>query len=244
MNSETWTIRLLGELSAERGGEILDRFRTQKTAALLAYLAYFRTRAHSREELAELLWPETDPQAARNSLKVALSALRQQLEPPGTQRGSVLCADRVLVRLVPGAVRTDVERFEAAAAASRAAPGCAERLLRLREAVAEYSGPLLPGVYDDWAGVEQQRLSDLALSLYRDLIAALSEEGELREALSYARRALALDPLRVESLRELIRLYGALGEPTAAVAQYRELEARLREERGLAPSAATRDLIR
>lgn len=74
-----WRIVLLGGLRATRGDRVITHFRTQKNAALLAYLAYYRRRSHRREDLIELLWPEGDPRAGRNSLKQALASLRQQL---------------------------------------------------------------------------------------------------------------------------------------------------------------------
>ena len=77
-----WRIQLLGGLRAERGESVVTRFRTQKTALLLAYLAYYGRRAHSRETLIELLWPESDAELGRHNLSVALSWLRNQLEPP------------------------------------------------------------------------------------------------------------------------------------------------------------------
>jgi DNA-binding SARP family transcriptional activator len=81
---------LLGGLRAERGGETVTRFRSQKFGALFAYLALFPQRVHTREELADLLWPDAEPEAARTNLRTALSSLRKQLEPPGTPAGSVL----------------------------------------------------------------------------------------------------------------------------------------------------------
>src|SRR5919201_1903557 len=90
-----WRVELLGGLRATRGDQVVTHFRTQKNAALLAYLAYHRRRSHRREELIELLWPEGEPRAGRNSLKQALSTLRQQLEPPGAPAGSVLVTDRM-----------------------------------------------------------------------------------------------------------------------------------------------------
>src|SRR5437879_4107980 len=82
-----WRIELLGGLRAVRGDQVVDHFRTRKTADLLAYLAYFRERSHPREVLVELLWPECELQDGRHSLSMALSALRQQLEPPGIPDG-------------------------------------------------------------------------------------------------------------------------------------------------------------
>src|SRR6266704_2512784 len=95
-----YRIELLGGLRVEQGGRVVSHFRTQKTGTLLAYLAYYRQRRHPRAELIELLWPECDAQAGRNSLNTALSWLRGQLEPsaPGGGEG-VIVADRASVGL-------------------------------------------------------------------------------------------------------------------------------------------------
>src|SRR5437868_2005863 len=81
--NEAWRITLLGGLRAERGEQVITRFKTQKVASLFAYLAYYLRQTHSREILIELLWPESEVLTLRNSLSVALSSLRNQFEPPG-----------------------------------------------------------------------------------------------------------------------------------------------------------------
>lgn len=98
MNSP-WQIELFGGLRITRDGQVITRFQTRKTAALLAYLAYFRGKVVAREVLADLFWPDNDPEAGRNSLRVALNSLRRQLEPPGVPQGAVLIADRASVQL-------------------------------------------------------------------------------------------------------------------------------------------------
>src|SRR5215204_5824986 len=50
-----WSIRLFNGLSAERGTHVLSQFPTRKTAALLAYLAYYADRQHPRDVLIEML---------------------------------------------------------------------------------------------------------------------------------------------------------------------------------------------
>jgi tetratricopeptide (TPR) repeat protein len=52
-----WRIELFGRLRALNADRRIDRFRTEKTGVLLAYLAYFGDRAHTRELLADMLWP-------------------------------------------------------------------------------------------------------------------------------------------------------------------------------------------
>src|SRR6266581_2523657 len=79
----TWRIELIGHLLIRQGEAPPIYFKPQNTGALLAYLAYFYTREHAREELIEVFWPEVDPEAGRNRLKQTLSELRRQIEPDG-----------------------------------------------------------------------------------------------------------------------------------------------------------------
>src|SRR5205807_4846441 len=126
-------IVLLGGLRIEQGDRVITRFRTQKTGALLAYLAYYRERSHPREQLIELLWPEAELGSGRNSLSIALSSLRHQLEPPGVPHGAILRADRSSIQLNPEAVTTDVAEFEAALRKAAQAGSANERVLVLAD---------------------------------------------------------------------------------------------------------------
>src|SRR5947209_412123 len=110
--TEPWRIELLGGLRAQQGERVITRFRSHKFVALLAYLAYYLDRAHPREVLIDMFWPEFEQDAGRNNLSTALSTLRHQLEPPGVPSGAVLIADRESVRLNPTAVTTDVGDLE------------------------------------------------------------------------------------------------------------------------------------
>jgi DNA-binding SARP family transcriptional activator len=96
-----WRIELLGWLRAVSANRVVTRFRTHKTGALLAYLAYYHDRPHPREVLIELLWPESEPRAGRGSLRKALSSLRLQLEPPDVPPGAIILADGDTIQLNP-----------------------------------------------------------------------------------------------------------------------------------------------
>src|SRR5438034_471853 len=122
-----WQIELLGGLRAKQGDRVVTHFQRQKVGALIAYLAYYPDRAHRREELIELLWPEVAAEDGRNSLRQTLFLLRQQLEPPGVPPGSVLAADRTSVRMNREAVNTDVAEFGAACSAGLPPGGSADR---------------------------------------------------------------------------------------------------------------------
>jgi len=237
-----WRIELLGRLCARQGAQEITRFRTQKTGALLAYLALNLPRSIPREALLDALWPEHDIDSARNSLSVALNSLRRQLEPPGVPSGAVLIADRSQVRLNPAAVTTDVAEFEAALQTAEQAATNNERVSFLTSAVELYRGELLPGHYALWVAAARDRLRDAYLAALRPLIRHLAQARDYERALDYAHRAVQADPLREESHRNLMRLYIALGRPAAAWEQYQELQRLLQEQLGTEPSAATRQL--
>lgn len=95
-----WSLQLLGGLRAiSADNVVVSHFRTQKTGALLAYLATHSRHPQPREELLARFWPDDDWDAARQSLRVALASLRRVLETDGITPGSVLIADRNFARL-------------------------------------------------------------------------------------------------------------------------------------------------
>src|SRR5581483_11686083 len=198
----------------------------------------------SARALIDLFCPESSLEAGRNSLSVALSSLRNQLEPPGTPANAVLRADRFSVGLNPAAVTTDVLEFERALQQSAQADSAAERTQLLAQAADLYQERLLPGYYEDWIGIEQERLSGLFFEGVTRLITHLEARGDLSAALHYARRAVRADALREEAHKALMRLLAASGQPGAALRQYREMERLLHAGLGVEPSAPLRALAR
>ncbi len=144
-----WQVRLLGRFELDDGRQCLTRLRSRAAMTLVARLAMFPSRAHGREELAALLWPEADAEVGRNRLRQTLSLLKAVLEPPSSP--ALVLADRRVLRCVPGSFACDVTAFEQAF-----------RTGRLDEARALYGGELLPGFYDEWLVDERARLQALA----------------------------------------------------------------------------------
>ncbi|WP_309707259.1 tetratricopeptide repeat protein [Armatimonas sp.] len=136
-----WRIDLFGgPRIISPSGESVTHFKTQKSAAMLAYLALTLPRSHPREVLAERFWPDKDPAHGRNSLSAALSSLRPVL-------GSALVSDKFRVGLDPNCVTCDVAEFEVKLAAGDVI------------GAAKLSGAeFLPGFYDDWILMERERL--------------------------------------------------------------------------------------
>jgi predicted ATPase len=181
MSTTLCKIQLLGGLRVQQGEREITRFRTQKAASLLAYLAYYRHQSHPREVLIEMLWPECDPKVGRSRLSNAFWALRRELESSGTPPGTLLQATHFAIGLNPAVVTTDVADFLAACRKATRTADLAERNQHLQEAVEAYSGELLPGFYEDWVLTEQQRLTELFKQVQRDLRSRAKQENTLGE---------------------------------------------------------------
>jgi TolB-like protein/DNA-binding SARP family transcriptional activator len=206
----------------------------QKERALLAFLALPSGAPHSRDKLANLLWSDRGDPQARDSLKHALTRLRQCLQSADSP---AIIADRQTIRLDPAAVSTDVAAFERLLGA--ATPETIE------QAIALYRGDLLDGitihdaVFEDWLLVERQRLRQLLESGLATLITQAMAAGERRRADTAARRLLSLDPLREAASRALMQLHAERGEAVQALKLYETLRECLQRELSLQPEPET-----
>jgi predicted ATPase/DNA-binding SARP family transcriptional activator len=238
--AEEWRAFFFGGFRLERGG-IVTRFPTRKTAALCAWLVLNPGKSFSRDLLADRFWPDFDPDAARNSLRVALNALRKIVE--ANDSPVALKADRAAVALTGRDIPSDVAAFEQAVQEDRNAPSTEQSIAALERAVALYDGPFLAEWYEDWVEPERTRFTDLHIAALLRLADLLARRGQPEIALEYAERAVAADTEREDSHRRVMRLLLELGRPDAARRQYQRLERILQDTLGTAPSSLTRDLL-
>ncbi len=207
------SLALLGPPVVMRDGMPVS-FDTRKAIALLALLAV-TGREHSREQLADLLWPEADSAKGRASLRRTLSVTAAAM-------GAGLTISRAAIALEPAAVRVDVGEFETLITRPDAAS--LERAVRL------YRDDFLAGFvlrgcpeFEEWqASVAEGLRQSLARGLQR-LVAACIADGDLERAAAHARRWLQLDPLHEPAHQAIIRLHGWSGQRSAAMRQYRSL---------------------
>jgi DNA-binding SARP family transcriptional activator len=212
-------VRLLGELQAEADGVPVVPPPGRRAWSLLGWLA-LHPGEHARGSVAARFWPDVLDSSARASLRSALWELRRALG-----EGDALHAgrDRIALRC-----ETDLARFEAHCAAGE-----------LEHAIALNRGPLLADLDDDWVlDARDEHAERLAAALAR-LAASAPDPAQ---AVAWARRRLALDPLDEEAARDLMRRLADAGDRPGALAVYDRLSDRLREALGLAPSQPTRAL--
>jgi predicted ATPase len=161
-----WHARLFGAFRLESATQTVQKFESNRTAALLVYLILHPDEAHTRESLSDRIWPDADLTNGQNRLKQALASLRRLVEPPGVVPGSVLEATRGTIMLRKGAIDSDFAAFVEAEKA-----GDKDALARLA------TGEFLPGLYDEW-------LDDLRL--WVDGVRSEAEGGIPREVFRVA----------------------------------------------------------
>jgi DNA-binding SARP family transcriptional activator len=240
MPVSTLALRLLGPPRIEREGAPIE-VDTRKAIALIAYLAV-TGEPHSRESLANLLWPDYDQRHAHAALRRTLSTLNKALAGQHLQIG------REAVALEAAGVWLDVAAFRDGLARARAAP-CPGGLAPLGEAVAAYRDDFMAGFtlrdspnFDEWQFFQTESLRRELAAALEQLAACLGEQGDFEAAVGHARRWLALDSLHEPAHRALMRLYAWLGQRAAAMRQYRECARILEQELGVAPLAETTQL--
>lgn len=217
----------------------------RKAMALLVYLAVNGNR-QTRDSLSALLWPDYDQSRAFTNLRHILWELQQTIGERW------IIADRETIELNTDAdISLDVSQFESLLAQSRDQSDAELRAPLLTDAVKLYRNHFLTGFslkdasgFNEWAFVKSEefrhQLADALLRLSEDYCAL----GQLNQAIPYARRLIALDPLNEASHRQLMRLYIQSGQHSAALKQYQACEQVLRRELGIDPQPETRELYK
>jgi predicted ATPase/DNA-binding SARP family transcriptional activator len=237
---------LLGPPRIECNGTPLHLDR-RKAVALAAYLAVTGQR-HRRETLAALFWPEQDQARAHANLRRTLAAVKEAVgdECLAVDRGHIgFCQENVYV---------DVGEFGRLVASSQAHSHASERLCpacleSLGRAVALYRGDFLAGFtlrdcpdFDDWQSVQSQHLHAQLSKALSMLANGHAARAEWETAIGYARRWLAVDPLRESAHRCMMRLHAWTGRLAAAIEQYEACAQVLQQELDILPSDETSQL--
>ena len=238
-------IRLLGGFELRSGDQLLPPPATLKARSLLAHLVIRRDRVHTREQLADLFWPDRPRAKALRSLSTALWHIHRALP-----RGDFVLADAQTVQFNAASdYWLDTEEFQVSGSSVSGSPNLKPETMRpetvrlevkrLEHAVALYRGDFLEGFYDDWCLEERYRLEGLYLEALGRLVAAHEALDQPQEALRYAGLLLARDPLREDMHCTAIRLHVRLGNRADAVRQAWWCRAVLQTELGIEPMPET-----
>jgi len=220
------TCRVLGPVEIlVDGGHAPAELLWRKNLALLIYLARSPKRTRSRDHLIGLLWGDKPEAAARHSLNEAMRVLRkctgaEGLESEGNQ-----------IRLAGDVVQLDTEALESRIDDSDWS-GAAEF------AVGEFmEGFSLPGcsAFDDWLHGERVEWRKRMVEVLAARATELLDGGELSEAATIARRAIALDAASSVAVEVAMRSLAIAGDRAGALSVYESYTERLSQDLGITP---------
>ena len=243
-------ISLLGAFHVKRDGIPQTGFATDKVRALLAYLAMERERPHRRESLAALLWPDQSDERARQSLRQALSHLKQVVG-----NDDLFLITPQDIQITPQAeLISDVQIFRNLLHACHkhnhlAMRACLPCLKRQEQAIGHYRGEFLAGFslpdsqpFDEWLLLTRENLQIEAMQTLTDLADSAERRGDYSLARRYALEQVRFEPWREEAHAQVMRLLAYDGQRSAALAQYAACRRALERELGLTPTHSTQKL--
>lgn len=228
--------RILGPVGAsgENGEVALGGPRHRK---LLATLLADPGRAVPSERLIEALWADAPPRGATAMLHVRISELRKLLRG---EDGPELIRTRrpgYLLDVEPGQV--DAYRFEQLAVAGRhatVAGDAATAAARLAAALALWRGPALADLADRlFAQPEIARLESLRAQVLQDRIGAELAAGRHHDVIAELEALVRVHPLHEQHRLHLMLALYRCARQSEALAVYRDIQDRLRDELGVDP---------
>ena len=236
-------IYLLGPFRILVDGQLVAarRFTRRKPKLLVKLLALRPHHQLHREQLMELLWPDSDPEAASNNLHKTIHLARHALEPTlkSAADSHFILTEGQQVSLRADKLCLDVNEFELAA--GKALRGA--EVEAYEAALERYAGDLLPeDLYEDWVAVRREQLRMTYQDLLRKSAQLYKERGENHRAIERLKELLACDPAHEDVHRNLMELYAISGNKHQALRQYELCREALREGLEAEPEPATREL--
>src|SRR5258707_5404224 len=172
-------VTTLGRFSVFRDQEELSGgyWKRRRVCELLRILLSAEQHRQHREQVQELLWPDSSLEQAANSFGKTLYLLRRALEP-ALQAGkpsSYLALDQDILSLIPARFEIDADVFEKQA--KNLLMHTPDTQAEFDKALALYGGDfLLDDLYADWA----QRRRDRLRRLYSWLLEQAAKEAIAR----------------------------------------------------------------
>lgn len=239
---ERWKIRCFGRLRIYRndGSQVdweVPGGATRKTKTLFAYLLQKGGQGASADELADLLWPNSDSsESGRNRLYHTIKCLRAALRQADARDDGLhkyLLRDGSRYVLVPPERSwLDISTFEQLCRQSQnhiKSNASDEALMCLQAADRLYTGDLfqdIPSRYTDdserdWCWSRRYWFRDMFFKVQRDAARIYRERRDYSAALVHCQKALALDPLCEIAHEEAMQVFHAQGRHEAIDRQYK-----------------------
>lgn len=193
----------------------------------------------------EAFWPGASPEASRNSLNVAIHALRRTLRGI-TELPVVVYAAGVYRISRDLRLWLDIDEFDKCVDSARRLEDAGDLDGAIHDyefAASLYRGDFMADdPYEDWSALSRERLRLANLDVLSRLSKLHFADGRFAPSASLCQRIIQEDPCREDAHRRLMRCYSRQGLPHLALMQYRICARALADELGVETDPATTDL--
>ena len=204
-------VSVLGGLEVSIDDSPIQSFESDKVRALLAYLTVEADRAHRREKLIGLLWPDSPEEAARHNLRQALFNLRLVLGDHTAEPPYLLITRESIQFNRESDYSLDLDQFNGFFHAwetnqSQESADASSLIPQVEEMVKLYRGDYLQHFslsdsteFEDWILVQRESLRQHMMAGLTYLANEYEQRGNFQAAQCYA-----LHQLKLELLQQLV----------------------------------------
>ena len=252
-NLSIWCFK---DLRFEIDGKCITTFDTDKSKALLVYLAIENGNVLKRSHLAGLLWPDESEERALHNLRQALSSLRKVVGvvPGGA---NLILADREMIMINPKAhLWVDCLEFKQAVRQAflyfqNEIGNGLFNIRQLMRAAQLYKGDFLSGfsisnsvLFEEWMLLKREEFNQEAIRVLTQLGIYYEKRAEYSLAIEAADRVIELCPWDESAWTREIRLLAVNGQFTAAKNLFQRMKRYMTEQFSSEPSEGALSLYR
>lgn len=219
---------LFGRLTVHIGGAPISKLRSRSGEWLLALLILRHGETVQREWLAQTLWSESPPPAARDNLRHSLCDLCRVM---GSEAIRLQAPTLTTLRLDLAGAEVDVLKFDTMIES--------EHIAYIESAIELYKSPLLKDCHVPWIETERTARQAKYLAALKRLAANARVRSNSILEQDYLRRILAIEPSREDTVIRLMDVLAIMDDHDAALQLFRKLRVDLARELGSAPKNET-----
>ena len=240
------------ELFKDGAAPTFSRKVQKKPLLLLKALIALGGKDVREEQITDLIWPDSEGDAAHNAFKTTLSRLRHLIgeaaisfqEGKASLNPSLCWVDTTVFELISRRTDAFLRKSREAGEDTGELEGLNKAIALAKKAIDIYRGHFLAFDEDQaWTTPYRERLRNRYLSLVTNLGEYLKETENWEKALEVFQRALDIDPVAEEIYQQLMICYRHLHEHAKAVAVYQRCKKTL-YSLGIQPSAKTEAIYR
>jgi len=229
--NERWSVRILGGVSVERAGQVIDRFPTRRSALILIRLALAQGRAVSRDAIAAALWPDQFSETTKPRLRQELARLKKVLG----ESGDIFESDRLSLRLDTS--KDDIDLKDAEQMLVRyALEKRPEQKINIAEPLAQYPEEIAPGYDEPWILAVRKDWRTRTAHTLLEIAGVCETRGELERAVQLARKAASNDLLNEDVQSGFLQILVRLERHEEAAQHLAELDRVYFQQLGVGPS--------